>query len=272
MDFLTTLYSNENFGIILFTSISILVLIFLVILFFGKKDKKETIAKEVTNIENNQDNKPSEVAFGTIEEPVRLETQVNNEGFEQMEDVPPVPEPINYNASEDLPATEEEIPAPPKTDFDFDALAASISKELESIGIKEAEHKPDEQKEQVEMMEEENHFSNPEVTLYDAPKQETVSFPPRMERAEEEMQKKEPTVISNPSQFSSVYVSNQEEKMEVTPEPMPVNPKIDLPKPIELPKLNTEPSPAPTPVIDENTTNVIFPGLESNQFEENNRM
>ena len=41
MDFLTNLYSNDNFGIILFIVISILVLAFLIVLFFGKKDQKE---------------------------------------------------------------------------------------------------------------------------------------------------------------------------------------------------------------------------------------
>ena len=40
MDFLESLYEIENFGIYLFVIIGILVVLFLVVLFFGKKDKK----------------------------------------------------------------------------------------------------------------------------------------------------------------------------------------------------------------------------------------
>ena len=41
MDFLESLYSIENFGIYLFVIIGILVILFLIVLFFGKKDQKK---------------------------------------------------------------------------------------------------------------------------------------------------------------------------------------------------------------------------------------
>ena len=40
MDFLESLYEIENFGIYLFVVIGILVVLFLIVLFFGKRDQK----------------------------------------------------------------------------------------------------------------------------------------------------------------------------------------------------------------------------------------
>ena len=53
MDFLESLYSIENFGIYLFIIIGILVVLFLVVLFFGRKDQKKR--KELEDVKKQFD-------------------------------------------------------------------------------------------------------------------------------------------------------------------------------------------------------------------------
>lgn len=50
MEFLYKLYDNENFGIALFIAITILTFLFLVILFFGKKDEKKRKIEETNQL------------------------------------------------------------------------------------------------------------------------------------------------------------------------------------------------------------------------------
>lgn len=270
MDFLSGLYSNENFGIILFTSISILVLIFLIILFFGKKDKKEQKGKEIKNNDNSEVAFHAEDSTGTVEvltddmEPINLqEESISNHKTDSFE------EPIKLEE-------EQNVPVPPKTDFDFDALAASISKELESIGINAEdtfyiENNNKEEKNQNDF-ELESLEEKPEINLYEAPK--TVE-PIINVKNEQEMDNSYTNESLNTAPFSSVYVENESEKNETNPEPLPINPNIKLPKTIELPKLNSDAEAKPTPIIEKSDSEIVFPSLEEdmNTYEsEDNRM
>ena len=65
MDFLESLYEIENFGIYLFVIIGILVVLFLVVLFFGKKDQK--MRKKLEEIEEEKPETTDEFAFQTTE-------------------------------------------------------------------------------------------------------------------------------------------------------------------------------------------------------------
>ena len=271
MDFLTKLYSNDNFGIIFFTSISILVLAFLIILFFGKKDQKERKLAE-TKILNSNDNNAKNIKEETGEFAFQEHTSSTDLKIPVQETpiipVPPIVEPsikeepiLNVTPIFEAKVEEpiNEVPLPPQTDFDFDALAASISKELESIGVSEEE--------------EETKIVEPEIQKVEEPVNPTPIIAPTIEpminpsifatqkveepiseiKVEEKMQEiktDEIKPIGTPAQFSSVFVSkkNEEPKLESAsfaepikePEVVAEPPKMEMPKPIDLPKLNTE--------------------------------
>lgn len=290
MDFLYKLYSNENFGIILFVIISILVLAFLIILFFGKKDEKLRKLAETKKLEINQ-NEEAEVAFQDVEEPINLEIP---------QEEPEVPMPIaeevatnfvsenvvlNSNLVEETvkePITDSIIPEPvyeepkelPKMDFDFDALAASISKELEGIGNQETSINTEPVFEEPKK-EEFNNFVMPSFEpIKPVETEKPVEVAEEVINNNEETEIKRPTIPS-PTQFSSVFVGKRASEEEVKPvilesvklEPLPVKPNMELPKPIDLPKLTSDPSPMVKPIIEEVKPKEIFPNVNLDKNE-----
>ncbi len=255
MDFLESLYSIENFGIYLFVVIGILVVLFLVILFFGKKDEQKR--KEEAQTSNETVDTFKETTNVTpVEVPV---VEQNPFGSMQVPEVNQVSK-IEENTSVE-PISEEKIPEVVEKEFDFDALAAAISKELESIDnvpVNEAkEVKPDliEPATSVEPVlpkKEEKEFPVLEESqvVKEEPK---VSFEIPEEKNTVNIEEKK--VMPRPTVFSSVYVNRnieepkimeeqnpnvEEAKVEPTPivEPKasPVAPKIELPKMMDLPK------------------------------------
>ena len=298
MDFLTNLYSNDNFGIILFITISILVLAFLVVLFFGKKDQKERKLAETKSLEVN--NTLAQNAFGDDQPTVQL--NIDPEIFDRVskEDTEPKEEPsvavqnitpdhtlmedhsyelptdfMEEEVSSPEPIKEENVVMPPKMDFDFDALADSISKELENISQTE---KMELSKEPIEYPE----VHEPEIKpVIEEPKFE---LPPKNEEIKpviiEEPESTFPNVsaekpkMPSPTQFSSVFVSKKKEnkpienyepkqtivedtKEPVIPEVTPAKPNMELPKTIDLPKLNNNAN-----QTNKVNTNIVFSSLE----------
>lgn len=287
MDFLTKLYSNDNFGIILFTSISILVLAFLIILFFGKKDQKERKLAE-TKILNNKDNltnikdETSEIAFQEQAPVVNLEVPVPQETFQAA---PIMEEPTKIDSMSNVPPIFEapvdepniDVPIPPQTDFDFDALAASISKELESIGVSTEENEDEiipSKEPEVKVFEETPTFTpilepikEPEINqnIFDSKEVEEPTSNYKIESSPIEPKVEEIKTSIKPAQFSSVFVSKKNEekkveeptKIEPVKEPEAVLPvQFEMPKPIDLPKLNTE-------TKEETIPNMSFGSLEN---------
>jgi hypothetical protein len=294
MDFLTNLYSNDNFGIILFIVISILVLAFLIVLFFGKKDQKERKLAETKSIEVN--NTLAQKAFTDDEPTVQLnidpevftrpvspviEKSLNDEPLKEeinkIDKAPIIEEnytTINNNQEIDKESSSkiEEPLLPPKMDFDFDALADSISKELESISSKEESNLQEPLKVSEEMAKPAsilNPISNKEIS----PLEEEVLSPKKEEPSgigENEYTKPK---MPSPNQFSSVFVSKkketetkvddliqkpviEEKEKPIVPTITPTKPKIELPKTIDLPKLNSN--------REENkNTNIVFSSLEN---------
>lgn len=304
MDFLKSLYSNDNFGMYLFIAISILVLAFLIILFFGKKDQKERKLAEtnnsinITNNENKIESPKSELAFEDQAPSMKLEfsdtTNNLNKPFIEEQQAPfptmeSVPEPIIPPM--EPPKMEEPVPMmsdfhePPKTDFDFDALAASISKELESIGIDTSEKEeeipldatitlPPLHIDPIPPINEPDPVVAPEnPIMFETPTMETPNVEMRIEK---ESVKAPEEKITKPSktQFSSVFVNKKsedsselpkeeiKEEPKIIPEPTPVKPTIELPKTIDLPKLNKDPEPK-AKVLDDDIPHIIFPSLEN---------
>lgn len=89
MEFLYKLYSNNYFGIGLFIVITVLAFAFLIILFFGKKDEKIRIAKEIEKQkvyeeENKNDQELKEVEAETLE-PLTLSEEVSLENINRSE-------------------------------------------------------------------------------------------------------------------------------------------------------------------------------------------
>ena len=149
MEFMESLYEIENFGIYLFIVIGILVLAFLITLFFGHKDEQNS------NLEKKEEEVPSIDTFSETSSDVKVEVPVVNDSSEDnnlltYEESAPVEESTPaMDASVISPVLEEkhddeikitndivnEVSEPVSFDktFDFDALAAAISKDLDDI-------------------------------------------------------------------------------------------------------------------------------------------
>ena len=295
MDFLTNLYSNDNFGIILFIVISILVLAFLIVLFFGKKDQKERKLAETKSLEVKNtlaepaftDDQPTiqlnidPEVFGTPVPPVINEVEEVNPIESNEPVIPPIPimeEQVNnspvyheWNEAIETPSKVEEPNSPPK--IDFDALADSISKELESISAMEKE---DTLKVEPEIYQENKIEATPIFSVREPEVEKTISVINESPQVEEPIDKsryenQERPKIPSPNQFSSVFVSKKkemepkeveiqkpivEEPQVVVPPIAPAKPNIELPKTIDLPKLNNNTEPT-------KNTNIVFSSLEN---------
>lgn len=263
MDFLESLYEIENFGIYLFVIIGILVVLFLVVLFFGKKDQK--MRKKQEELEDAKTEETEEFAFQTTENASELNVSFNDENFDtKPEQEQPVskeeptiaPSPTlvfetkpttNVVLNSDLelePSAIETLeeakdPDVSNKEFDFDALAEAISKELESIDNMPKKEAPKEEEPIAPVFPEtkENNFQ--------------VFEPIRIEETSVKKEESKPTVEETevkprpvmPTVFSSVYVNREKEEPKKTDEPIkPIKPMIDLPKIADLPKRTDEPA------------------------------
>ena len=227
MEFLEKLYEIENFGIYLFVVIGVLIVMFLVVLFFGKKDaEKNSVEKET------KENEEVKEAFTDLEKEEKVEVA-------PVEEVPVIPAPVEANVTMEEPKrvvmnqvlNDEETREEPKEEvvqekeFDFDALAEAISKELESIdntSHEEVEVKP--------VIEEKEESFVPETKV-----EEEIPVKVEEEKREEVVKPK----VVRPEVFSSVYVHREKETPKVEEkkeEPTSEVSQMDLPKKIELPK------------------------------------
>lgn len=257
-NFLESLYQIENFGIYLFVFIGILIVLFLVILFFGKKDsvKEEKENTEVPKEESQVTEEPKveEPLFKEMSENIPVETpHLKSENIEA-----PMPT-VNNVLNEEIPSFEEPEKSPvvedavvtPKVEkeFDFDALAAAITKELESIEKKENTIAEPVAPVLEETKEEPLHFETDmvqEEIKVEEPKEE-------IKAEEKEVKKEEPkTKRVMPTVFSSVYVNRSVEEPKILKdeikkaeepkvEEAPLKAKIELPKTIDLPKPKANP-------------------------------
>ena len=200
MDFLEKLYSNENFGLYLVIAIAVLVVLFFVVLFLGKKDEKKTKEvqeakeKEKQLVENNatgpiaikpigeelntvtpsesqpvslaqvepvMENKPEPVITPVLNEVKPEENvvpafkEVTEEVPVNVPEVPKVEETQNIVLNENITDQNQEVDDDETREFDFEALADAINKELESIKESKNVEMPSEPK-VVEQPKEEN--------------------------------------------------------------------------------------------------------------------
>lgn len=180
-EFLESLYEIENFGIYLFVVIGVLVVLFLLVLFFGKKSADERL-EEFEEKENDNVN-----AFKTIENEVALDTpKVSKTENEEVK--PSINNEEDIVSENDTPINEEHEEAinnqVENKEFDFEALANEISKELESI---------DNDKKAVNEV-------KPVIEEHD----ELINV---FKDSNQEPKKEESKSVPRPTVFSSVYVN-----------------------------------------------------------------
>ncbi|HIR75178.1 TPA: hypothetical protein IAB95_06760 [Candidatus Ventrenecus avicola] len=271
MDFLESLYEIENFGIYLFVVIGILVVLFLIVLFFGKRDQKmrqKLEEQEESTMPKNETTE--EYAF----EPEQESTELNVPAPQVAESnsSPEIPEKQEESVVEDSPMPTSEIhptsnvvlnsdlfseatPIQPEEtsatkEFDFDALAEAISKELESID--NTDKKPEPEKEEPSIEKEAPINEEKNFQVFEPIRVEKKEEPKKVEEEKKEEARPRPVM---PTVFSSVYVNREKEepkKEETVSESVkPAKPTIDLPKIADLPKRAEEPKKETSTVEDD---------------------
>ena len=212
-EFLESLYEIENFGIYLFVVIGVLVVLFLLVLFFGKKSADERL-EEFEEKENDNVN-----AFKTIENEVALDTPkvsktVDEEvkpSFNNEEDIVSENDtPINEEHEEHEETINNKIE---KKEIEFEDLVNQISKELESI---------DNDKKAVNEV-------KPVIEEHD----ELINV---LKDSNQEPKKEESKSVPRPTVFSSVYV-NRNDSNNISNNATPKKEKDRvLPTGLDLPK------------------------------------
>jgi hypothetical protein len=256
MEFLYRLYSYDYFGIGLFIVITILAFSFLIILFFGKKDEKTRNENEVKensvvsdtkeNIE--EENKIVDNSLETVSLPVDEKQPENSVASSSVE---PELNPFSLNnvvLNSNLVETsasnetieleeEEEKKETEENEYNLDAVADELNTELNNEVITDEKNE-----------EEFDPFKFNEPVIKEEVKKDIFSEKENIEPVS--LNTEAPKKVVMPAQFSSVYLSRdnepikpEEEKkpVEVVEEeinPIPLKPEFELPKPLDLPKLN----------------------------------
>lgn len=229
-DFLNKLYNYEYFGVYLMIAIAVLVLLFIIVLFFGKKDQKKREIEETKKLQqiNNPDAFKEENNVASVEvpqpenpEPVmtqeKLENDtiivpnINNLGVEENKEENVVPEPVlpKEDVVVDIPTIKQpDETKQPEEENPMDQVNNEVSMPEVSPILDKVEEKPLVFNEQPV---EEPAFTVPEenkpvdVPLTDVPDFNFDEIVSGVEEIKQENDSK-PTEV-----FSSVYVPEKEE-------------------------------------------------------------
>ena len=263
MDFIYDLYQNDNFVLYLTIALVILVVLFVVVLFFGKKDQKLEETKRLQKLEldtfKEEKTEPTKVEVSEVKEElpnevVKEEPKVEEEKpvksiFDETSSIPLVKEEVSEDVKIDEPQNVEVTTFEPIIKEDKpkvkedDKPLFMPSSDVDDIGKDLSE---------LEKLKEE--FRN-----MDLPKEEKIEenkvieediFPSRLNRKVEEeksLRMKDNTEEKKykpSSVFSSVFVNNNEEKPEVKEEVKEEPKKVSLftieDDDLELPTLKKE--------------------------------
>ena len=144
MEFIKNLYNSDNFTLYLTIALIVLVILFFVVLIFGKKDQLEE-TKRLQKIETDDAFKKEE------KEPVKVEVKEEKEEEKKVHVI--VFEPDKSN-SKSLPKEEEDLVLPEASLDDISLSIAeginnleNIKKEFSSIEIPEIDNKEEKEKE-----------------------------------------------------------------------------------------------------------------------------
>ena len=232
-DFIYGLYQNDNFTLILVIALVVLIIAFVVVYFFGKKDQKLEETKRLQKIEldafKQEENVPEKVE---VKEEIKKEDEVKetiNEDVNVTEFIPDVKEEI-----------EEEVNIPLKKEENVRPLFKDHKEEEKPISINELSSNLEDEKL-------ENDLSSLESIKNEF---NSINIP----EVKEEMEK--PVFKPSPQIFSSVFVDKKEENIisnneeehvtEIKKEQKPIDAKLfsiiddEDEEDIELPSLKNE--------------------------------
>lgn len=232
-DFIYGLYQNDNFTLILVIALVVLIIAFVVVYFFGKKDQKLEETKRLQKIEldafKQEENVPEKVE---VKEELKKEDEVKetiNEDVNVTEFIPDVKEEI-----------EEEVNIPLKKEEEVKPLFKDHEEEEKPISINELASDLEDEKL-------ENDLSSLESIKNEF---NSINIP----EVKEEMEK--PVFKPSPQIFSSVFVDKKEENIvsnneeehvtEIKKEQKPIDAKLfsiiddEDEEDIELPSLKNE--------------------------------
>lgn len=232
-DFIYGLYQNDNFTLILVIALVVLIIAFVVVYFFGKKDQKLEETKRLQKIEldafKQEENVPEKVE---VKEELKKEDEVKetiNEDVNVTEFIPDVKEEI-----------EEEVNIPLKKEEEVKPLFKDHEEEEKPISINELASDLEDEKL-------ENDLSSLESIKNEF---NSINIP----EVKEEMEK--PVFKPSPQIFSSVFVDKKEENIvsnneeehvtEIKKEQKPMDAKLfsiiddEDEEDIELPSLKNE--------------------------------
>ena len=232
-DFIYGLYQNDNFTLILVIALVVLIIAFVVVYFFGKKDQKLEETKRLQKIEldafKQEENVPEKVE---VKEELKKEDEVKetiNEDVNVTEFIPDVKEEI-----------EEEVNIPLKKEEEVKPLFKDHEEEEKPISINELSSDLEDEKL-------ENDLSSLESIKNEF---NSINIP----EVKEEIEK--PVFKPSPQIFSSVFVDKKEENIvsnneeehvtEIKKEQKPIDAKLfsiiddEDEEDIELPSLKDE--------------------------------
>lgn len=232
-DFIYGLYQNDNFTLILVIALVVLIIAFVVVYFFGKKDQKLEETKRLQKIEldafKQEENVPEKVE---VKEELKKEDEVKetiNEDVNVTEFIPDVKDEI-----------EEEVNIPLKKEENVRPLFKDHEEEEKPISINELSSNLEDEKL-------ENDLSSLESIKNEF---NSINIP----EVKEEMEK--PVFKPSPQIFSSVFVDKKEENIvsnneeehvtEIKKEQKPMDAKLfsiiddEDEEDIELPSLKNE--------------------------------
>lgn len=232
-DFIYGLYQNDNFNLILVIALVVLIIAFVVVYFFGKKDQKLEETKRLQKIEldafKQEEKVPEKVE---VKEELKKEDEVKetiNEDVNVTEFIPDVKEEI-----------EEEVNIPLKKEEEVKPLFKDHEEEEKPISINELSSDLEDEKL-------ENDLSSLESIKNEF---NSINIP----EVKEEMEK--PVFKPSPQIFSSVFVDKKEENIvsnneeehvtEIKKEQKPIDAKLfsiiddEDEEDIELPSLKNE--------------------------------
>lgn len=232
-DFIYGLYQNDNFTLILVIALVVLIIAFVVVYFFGKKDQKLEETKRLQKIEldafKQEENVPEKVE---VKEELKKEDEVKetiNEDVNVTEFIPDVKEEI-----------EEEVNIPLKKEEEVKPLFKDYEEEEKPISINELSSDLEDEKL-------ENDLSSLESIKNEF---NSINIP----EVKEEIEK--PVFKPSPQIFSSVFVDKKEENIisnneeehvtEIKKEQKPMDAKLfsiiddEDEEDIELPSLKNE--------------------------------
>ena len=232
-DFIYELYQNDNFTLILVIALVVLIIAFVVVYFFGKKDQKLEETKRLQKIEldafKQEEKVPEKVE---VKEELKKEDEVKetiNEDVNVTEFIPDVKEEI-----------EEEVNIPLKKEEEVKPLFKDHEEEEKPISINELSSDLEDEKL-------ENDLSSLESIKNEF---NSINIP----EVKEEMEK--PVFKPSPQIFSSVFVDKKEENIvsnneeehvtEIKKEQKPMDAKLfsiiddEDEEDIELPSLKNE--------------------------------